>query len=66
MRIEKYLSRAGITSRRKSKELINDGRVKINNKTAKTGSQAYINDKVTLNKRLISIEQKKIYLKHYR
>ena len=35
IRLQKYLSQSGIASRRKSEELIKQGRVKVNNKVVR-------------------------------
>ncbi len=36
VRLQKFLSQAGVCSRRKAEEYISQGRVKINNKIART------------------------------
>lgn len=37
IRLQKFLSQAGVCSRRKAEEYIENGRVKINNKIARAG-----------------------------
>ena len=39
IRLQKFLSQAGICSRRKAEEFIKQGRIKINNKNARTRRQ---------------------------
>lgn len=54
IRLQKYISQCGIASRRKAEELILQGSVKINGKTAVLGDKVYPNDKVYLRgKRII-------------
>lgn len=54
IRLQKYISQCGIASRRKAEELILQGSVKINGKTAILGDKVYPNDKVYLRgKRII-------------
>lgn len=48
IRLQKYISLCGITSRRKAEELILQGCVKINGKIAVLGDKVYPNDKVYL------------------
>ncbi|PKL93062.1 MAG: rRNA pseudouridine synthase, partial [Gemmatimonadetes bacterium HGW-Gemmatimonadetes-1] len=38
MRLQRYLARAGVASRRQAEELISAGRVKVNGKVATLGS----------------------------
>jgi 23S rRNA pseudouridine2605 synthase len=64
IRLQKYLSERGVASRRKSEEMMNDGRVKINGRPAKPG------DKVDPDKDTVTVDgekvgrtrEKKIYL----
>lgn len=62
-RIEKILSSAGICSRRKAKELLAKGYIKINSSIAKTGDKASQSDKIFVQNKLIKRETPKIYLK---
>ncbi|MGN0444879.1 MAG: pseudouridine synthase [Acutalibacteraceae bacterium] len=54
MRLQKYLAQCGVASRRKSEELIENGKVKINGKVAQIG------DKVNPKKDDITVSGKKI------
>ena len=54
MRLQKYLAQCGVASRRKSEELIESGKVKINGKVAQIG------DKVNPKKDDITVSGKKI------
>jgi 23S rRNA pseudouridine2605 synthase len=47
-RLQKYLARAGIASRRKAEELISSGRVTVNGKVAELGSKVQDGDEVRL------------------
>jgi len=58
-RLQKILAEAGIASRRKSEELIRQGKVKINGETAIIGQNADSKkDKITVDGKPIKIEQK--------
>ncbi len=64
MRLQKYMALSGIASRRKSEEIILQGRVKVNGQTIKTlgfkiDSQS---DKVEVDKKEIKLKQKKVYI----
>lgn len=54
MRLQKYLAECGVASRRKSEELIESGKVKVN------GRAAHIGDKVNPKKDEITVSGKKI------
>ena len=59
IRLQKYLADAGIASRRKCEELIEDGKVKINGIVAKLGTKVNPKtDKVELNGKVIKNENK--------
>lgn len=63
MRINKYLAQAGIASRRKVDEMIGEGRVKVNNQTAKLGDQISPTDKIEVDGREVrSIKEKLVYI----
>lgn len=64
MRLQKYLAEAGIASRRKSEELIKQGKVSINGKVAtELGTQVISNvDKVEYNGKEIIIKNEYIYI----
>src|SRR6266446_6462583 len=63
-RLQKIISQAGITSRRKAEELILQGRVEVNGKVVRTlGAKADPEkDHVKLNGRLLQPDQPKVYL----
>ncbi len=62
MRINAYLSKAGVASRRKSEEFVLAGRITINNKVAKLTDQVNDDDEVKLDGRKLSLSQKKYFL----
>lgn len=63
MRLNKYIASAGICSRRKADELIENGNVKVNGAVVKTmGWQVEEDDVVEANGRVIEIANKKIYV----
>lgn len=63
MRINKYLSEAGVCSRRGADKWIEAGRVKINGKFAEVGSKVSDNDIVTVDNKEIKLEKGYVYIK---
>ena len=64
MRLQKYLAQAGVASRRKCEELIEEGKVKVNNKVV-TELGTKINpdvDIVEFQGKVLKIEDKKVYI----
>ena len=62
-RLQKYLAEAGIASRRKCEELINQGKVKVNGTVVAIGTKINPDkDKVEYNGKIVSIETKKVYI----
>lgn len=61
IRINKFLSKCGVASRREAEELIKQNRVKINDKIAILGQQVFNNDIVKLDNNIINIVEEKIY-----
>lgn len=64
MRLQKYLARSGIASRRKCEELILEGKIEVNGKVVlelgtKVNPQL---DKVKYNSKIVKIEEEKIYI----
>ncbi|WP_425448674.1 pseudouridine synthase [Dethiothermospora halolimnae] len=57
MRLQKYMAKCGIASRRKSEKIILDNRVKVNNKIINE-----LGYKVDINKDTVSVDDKKIFL----
>ena len=63
IRLQKFISQCGIASRRKAEELIAQGRVKINGKTAELGDKVTPGDKVYINgKRVVMPKTKHRYI----
>jgi 23S rRNA pseudouridine2604 synthase len=63
MRINKYLSESGITSRRGADKMINDGRVLINGRLAELGSQVERGDSVVVDGQPVLLNKGYVYLK---
>ena len=62
MRINKYISESGKTSRRAADKLITEGRVLINGRKAKVGDQVEPGDDVVVNGNPIRIARNNVYL----
>ena len=64
MRLQKYMARSGVASRRKSEEIIISGRVKVNGKVVKKmGSKVdSLKDIVEVDGKIIELEEEKVYL----
>lgn len=63
IRLQKFIAQCGIASRRKAEELILQGRVKINGKTAILGDKVSDKDKVFVNgKRIVAPKSKYRYI----
>ena len=59
IRLQKFMAEAGIASRRKCEELIEEGKVKVNGTIARLGAKITPEeDKVELNGKIIKIENK--------
>ena len=56
-RIQKFMAEAGIASRRKSEEMISQGRVKVNGRPSKLG------DKIDVKKDIVAVDNKEITIK---
>ena len=62
MRLQKYLAKAGIASRRKCEEYILEGKVSVNGKTINTlGSQVEEGDLVCFDGKKVQLEEEKVY-----
>lgn len=61
-RINKFVADAGLASRRKADELIANGLITINGKTAAAGDRVFPGDKVYYGKKLLTREEKNILL----
>lgn len=66
MRINKYLSEAGLCSRREADRLIAAGRVTVGGITARAGMQVEDNSDIRIDGRRIGGQEKKVYLKFYK
>ncbi|MBT2604910.1 23S rRNA pseudouridine(2604) synthase RluF [Bacillus sp. ISL-53] len=62
MRINKFISESGITSRRGADKWIAEGRVTINGTVAELGSQAEPGDDVRVDGKPIKVEQQNVYI----
>lgn len=62
VRINKYLSEAGVCSRREADKLIEQGLVFIDGKLAENGMRVYENDTVSVNGKVVSKVEKQVYL----
>lgn len=64
MRLQKFMAKAGVASRRKSEEIILDGKVSVNGNIIKELGYKVDpdNDEVKVNGKTISIEKKKLYI----
>lgn len=62
IRINKYLSKAGVCSRRKADEWVAEGRIQVNGKPAETGTRVYPGDVVTLQGREVHLQEHKVVL----
>lgn len=63
MRINKYIAQAGVASRRKADELIENGNVKVNGAVMKEpGYDVQEGDKVEVNGKLVEGQQKLVYV----
>ncbi len=62
VRINKYLSLAGVCSRREADRLIAAGKIRINQDLAQMGSQVTENDNVYMDGRLVKVEDERILL----
>lgn len=64
MRLQKYMAMAGVASRRKSEELISQGKVKVNGKviTEMGFDVDEFSDDVSVSNQLIEIERRQVYI----
>ena len=63
VRLQKVLAENGVASRRKSEELIEQGRVKVNGKVAFLGDKVDpIRDKITVRGKLLVVNTEKLYI----
>lgn len=63
IRLQKFLARAGIASRRAAEELIRQGRVEVNGIKPEIGSRVDpLRDEVRLDGRIVALENQRVYL----
>ena len=62
MRLKKYLSDAGVCSRREADRLVQDGRVMVDGKTAVLGMQIQEGQEILVNGKKVRREEKKVLL----
>jgi 23S rRNA pseudouridine2605 synthase len=64
IRLQKYLAKAGVASRRRSEELIEQGKVKVNGQiVTELGTKVNTKrDKVEYNGKILTIEEEKVYI----
>lgn len=62
LRLNKYISESGITSRRSADKLISEGKVSINGKTAEIGSQVEPGDDVRISGNPVLVEGNYVYI----
>lgn len=66
VRLNKYLSEAGICSRREADRMTEAGRVQINGQTAQLGARIAPGDEVLVDGELVSPEEERIILAYYK
>lgn len=66
MRLNKYLSGAGVCSRREADRLCEEGRITVNGVTATCGMQVEETDEIRINGKKIQQEERRVYLAMYK
>ena len=66
MRLQKYLADAGIASRRKCEQLIEEGRVKLNGAVAEIGMNVSDGDVVTLDGERVRVNNERVMIAFYK
>ena len=66
MRINKFMAKCGVCSRRDADELIKKGEVKINGRTAVIGDEAGEGDEVTVSGKTISLPDDPVVIAYYK
>ena len=61
MRLNRYIASSGFCSRRKADLLIEEGRVKVNDKVAQVGLEVNENDIVKVDDKKIKVKENKVY-----
>ncbi|MDV3426840.1 MAG: 23S rRNA pseudouridine(2604) synthase RluF [Bacillota bacterium] len=62
VRLNKFISDKGICSRREADKLIEDGKVYVNGTSAVTGMKISLEDKISVNGKILSSVNKKVYI----
>ena len=62
IRINRFLSAAGVCSRREADRLIEEGRIFVNGRAAKTGMQIFPDDEVDFDKKVLSKKEERTLL----
>ncbi len=65
-RLNKYLASCGICSRREADRLIEEGRVRVNGKTAQMGEQVCDSDEILVNRKQVHGKNEKVVLAYYK
>jgi 23S rRNA pseudouridine2605 synthase len=63
-RVQKLLSNYGYCSRRKAEVLIQEGRVKVNNRLITIGDKAKLTDKISVDDKPVSVDKKRYLMFH--
>ncbi len=66
IRLNKYLARCGVCSRREADKLIEQGKVFVNGQAAVTGLMVSETDEIRVNKKCLSGKEKKVVLAYYK
>lgn len=64
MRINKFLARCGIASRRASDKLIEEGKVRVNGKIAEAGMEVEEEDRVEVDGKPVTVKKDEYYILH--
>ncbi|HHV28866.1 pseudouridine synthase [Acetivibrio mesophilus] len=63
IRLQKYIAECGVASRRKSEELISQGRVRVNGETVtQMGRKVSLNDVIEVDGKQVKMEERKVYI----
>jgi len=62
LRIQVYLARCGLGSRRHCEDFVREGRVRINGTVAEIGTKVRAGDRVTVDRRVVVPERTRVYL----
>lgn len=66
IRVNKFLSEAGVCSRREGDRMLAEGRVCIEDELAKPGDRVFFGQKVTVDGKVVNKEEEEIYLAFYK